>query len=64
VEKQRPELLPNLSSARSPMQIFASVIKEEVSRSSSRSHVEVMACPGGCISGAGRPQALSAVKEE
>jgi NADH-quinone oxidoreductase subunit G len=26
--------------------------------------VEVMACPGGCVSGAGQPPAAAAVKEE
>jgi NADH-quinone oxidoreductase subunit G len=45
VEKQYPELLPCLSSARSPMQMFASVIKEEISRSSSRPHVHVAIMP-------------------
>ncbi|MDR1901796.1 MAG: [FeFe] hydrogenase, group A [Treponema sp.] len=45
VEKQYPELLPSLSSARSPMQMFASVIKEEVSLSSSRTHVHIAIMP-------------------
>jgi NADH-quinone oxidoreductase subunit G len=45
VEKQYPELLPDLSSARSPMQMFASVIKEEISRSSSRPHIHAAIMP-------------------
>jgi NADH-quinone oxidoreductase subunit G len=44
-EKNYPELLPALSTARSPMQMFASVIKEETSRSSSRTHVHVAIMP-------------------
>jgi NADH-quinone oxidoreductase subunit G len=45
-EKQYSELLPNVSSCRSPMQMFASVINEESSRLSSRrhDHVAVMPC--------------------
>ncbi len=44
-EKNYPELLPHVSSCRSPMQMFASVIKED-SKTSSRSqfHVAVMPC--------------------
>jgi NADH-quinone oxidoreductase subunit G len=45
VEKQYPELLPHLSSARSPMQMFAAVIKQENSRTSSRPHVHVAVMP-------------------
>ncbi|MDR1932980.1 MAG: [FeFe] hydrogenase, group A [Spirochaetales bacterium] len=44
-EKKYPELLPSLSTARSPMQMFASVIKEETSRISSRAHVHVAIMP-------------------
>ncbi|MDR2176698.1 MAG: [FeFe] hydrogenase, group A [Treponema sp.] len=45
-EKHHPELLPHLSTARSPMQMFASVIGEETGRLSSRRrvHVAVMPC--------------------
>ncbi|MDR0377167.1 MAG: [FeFe] hydrogenase, group A [Spirochaetaceae bacterium] len=45
VEHQYPELLPCLSSARSPMQMFASVVKEEISRTSSRTHVHTAIMP-------------------
>ncbi|MDR3122780.1 MAG: [FeFe] hydrogenase, group A [Treponema sp.] len=45
VEKNYPELLPHISSARSPMQMFAAVIKEEASRISSRRHVHVAIMP-------------------
>jgi NADH-quinone oxidoreductase subunit G len=44
-EKNYPELLPHISSARSPMQMFAAVIKEETSRISSRRHVHVAIMP-------------------
>jgi NADH-quinone oxidoreductase subunit G len=44
-EKQYPELLPHVSSCRSPMQMFASVINEETSRVSSRPHVHVAVMP-------------------
>jgi NADH-quinone oxidoreductase subunit G len=44
-EKQYPEVLPLLSTARSPMQMFASVINEDVNRSSSRRHVHVAVMP-------------------
>jgi NADH-quinone oxidoreductase subunit G len=44
-EKNYPWLLPHISSARSPMQMFASVIKEEVSRTSSRPHIHVAIMP-------------------
>ncbi|WP_010250212.1 [FeFe] hydrogenase, group A [Acetivibrio cellulolyticus] len=44
-EKHYPELLPNVSTCRSPMQMFASVIKEQNSNSSRRVvHVAVMPC--------------------
>jgi len=44
-EKQYPELLPNVSTCRSPMQMFASVIKEYSKVSGKRSiHVAVMPC--------------------
>jgi NADH-quinone oxidoreductase subunit G len=44
-EKNYPELLPHISTARSPMQMFAAVIKEEASRFSSRRHVHVAIMP-------------------
>jgi NADH-quinone oxidoreductase subunit G len=44
-EKCYPELLPHLSSARSPMQMFASVIKEENKLVSNRKHVHVAIMP-------------------
>jgi NADH-quinone oxidoreductase subunit G len=44
-EKKYPELLPSISTARSPMQMFASVIKEETRRVSSRPHVHVAVMP-------------------
>jgi NADH-quinone oxidoreductase subunit G len=44
-EKQYPELLPHVSTCRSPMQMFASVINEETSRVSSRTHVHVAVMP-------------------
>jgi NADH-quinone oxidoreductase subunit G len=44
-EGQYPELLPQVSTCRSPMQMFASVIKEESSRVSSRPHVHVAVMP-------------------
>lgn len=44
-EKNHPELLPNLSTCRSPMQMFASLIKEQAKTSSRRAvHVAVMPC--------------------
>ncbi|WMJ87180.1 [FeFe] hydrogenase, group A [Anaerocolumna sp. MB42-C2] len=44
-EKNYPELLPNVSTCRSPMQMFASVIKEQNKTSSRRPvHVAVMPC--------------------
>jgi len=44
-EKFYPELLPHVSTCRSPMQMFASIIKEEYSTSSKRLvHVAVMPC--------------------
>jgi NADH-quinone oxidoreductase subunit G len=44
-EKKYPELLGSLSTARSPMQMFASVINEDSSHSSRRHvHVAVMPC--------------------
>ncbi|NLM42513.1 MAG: 4Fe-4S dicluster domain-containing protein [Clostridiales bacterium] len=44
-EKNYPELLPHVSTCRSPMQMFASIIKEE-SKTSSRKvvHVAIMPC--------------------
>jgi NADH-quinone oxidoreductase subunit G len=44
-ETNYPELLPHISRARSPMQMFAAVIKEEASRVSSRPHVHVAVMP-------------------
>jgi NADH-quinone oxidoreductase subunit G len=44
-ERNYPELLPHISTARSPMQMFAAVIKEEISRTSSRPHVHVAIMP-------------------
>lgn len=44
-EKNYPELLPHVSTCRSPMQMFASIIKEQDRHSSRRSvHVAVMPC--------------------
>lgn len=45
-EKKYPELLPNVSTCRSPMQMFASVIKEQHKISGGRKciHVAVMPC--------------------
>ncbi|MDR3193543.1 MAG: [FeFe] hydrogenase, group A [Treponema sp.] len=45
-EKRYPELLPHISTCRSPMQMFASVINDENNRISSRPmvHVAVMPC--------------------
>ncbi len=44
-EKNYPELLPNVSTCRSPMQMFASIIREQNSTSSRRCvHVAVMPC--------------------
>jgi hydrogenase, Fe-only len=44
-EKKHPELLPNISTCRSPMEMFASVLKEEYSHSSRRIvSVAVMPC--------------------
>ncbi|MDR2070674.1 MAG: [FeFe] hydrogenase, group A [Treponema sp.] len=44
-EKHHPEILPYISTARSPMQMFASVIGEETSRLSGRRHVHVAVMP-------------------
>jgi NADH-quinone oxidoreductase subunit G len=45
VEKRHPELLKNLSTCRSPMQMFASVIKDQYAASSRRVvHVAIMPC--------------------
>jgi NADH-quinone oxidoreductase subunit G len=44
-EKNYPALLPHISTARSPMQMFAAVIKEDVARRSSRPHVHVAIMP-------------------
>lgn len=45
-EKHSPDLLPHLSTCRSPMQMFASVIKEQNAAVSSRKsvHVAIMPC--------------------
>ncbi|HWR23445.1 MAG TPA: [FeFe] hydrogenase, group A [Feifaniaceae bacterium] len=44
-EKKYPELLPHVSTCRSPMQMFASVVKEQGRYSSRRAvHVAVMPC--------------------
>ena len=44
-EKNHPELLPHISTCRSPMQMFASVIKEQCRPDGKRSvHVAVMPC--------------------
>lgn len=44
-EKKHPELLPKLSTCRSPMEMFASVIKEDGKTSSRKQfHVAVMPC--------------------
>ncbi len=44
-EKKYPELLPNVSTCRSPMQMFASVIREQNKLSSRRhTHVAIMPC--------------------
>jgi NADH-quinone oxidoreductase subunit G len=45
VEKNYPELLPHVSTCRSPMQMFASVIREETRRSTSRPHIHVAVMP-------------------
>ena len=44
-EKNYPELLPHVSTCRSPMQMFASVIKAQSVSSSSRKHVHVAIMP-------------------
>jgi NADH-quinone oxidoreductase subunit G len=44
-ETRYPELLPHLSTCRSPMQMFAGVIGIEASRTSSRTHVHVAVMP-------------------
>jgi NADH-quinone oxidoreductase subunit G len=46
-EKQHPEFLPNVSTCRSPMQMMASILKDQ-SRKSARKmfHVAVMPCTG------------------
>ncbi len=44
-EKNYPELLPNISTCRSPMQMLASIVKDQSSTSSRRHvHVAVMPC--------------------
>ncbi|SHI84574.1 [FeFe] hydrogenase, group A [Lutispora thermophila] len=44
-EKNYPELLPHVSTCRSPMQMFAAIIKEESKNSSRKAvHVAVMPC--------------------
>ncbi|NLM56928.1 MAG: 4Fe-4S dicluster domain-containing protein [Clostridiales bacterium] len=45
VERKYPELMPNVSTCRSPMQMFASILKEESKHSSKDLfHVAVMPC--------------------
>ena len=44
-EKNYPELLPHVSTCRSPMQMFASVIKAQSASSSCRKHVHVAIMP-------------------
>jgi NADH-quinone oxidoreductase subunit G len=44
-EKQHPELLGSLSTSRSPMQMFASIINEDTNLKSSRRHVHVAVMP-------------------
>lgn len=44
-EKNYPELLPHVSTCRSPMQMFASVIKAQSASASSRKHVHVAIMP-------------------
>lgn len=44
VEKNHPELLPNVSTCRSPMQMLASIIKDQ-SNTSTRRHVHVAVMP-------------------
>ena len=44
-EKKHPELLANVSTCRSPMQMFASIIKQQALKSSRRNvHIAVMPC--------------------
>jgi NADH-quinone oxidoreductase subunit G len=43
-EKHRPEILPHLSTCRSPMEMFAAVLKEDPSHSS-RPHIHVAVMP-------------------
>ncbi|MBE6037267.1 MAG: 2Fe-2S iron-sulfur cluster binding domain-containing protein [Clostridiales bacterium] len=44
-ENKHPEFLPNISTCRSPMQMFASILKEQGKRSSRKMfHVAVMPC--------------------
>ena len=44
-EKKHPELLPNISTCRSPMQMFASLLKEESKQGSRKLfHVAIMPC--------------------
>lgn len=44
-EKNYPEILPNVSSCRSPMEMFASIIREQNSNSSRKAvHVAIMPC--------------------
>jgi NADH-quinone oxidoreductase subunit G len=43
-EKNYPELLPNVSTCRSPMEMLASIVKDQV-RTSSRRHVHVAVMP-------------------
>lgn len=46
-EKKHPELLPNISTCRSPMQMFASLIKDQSTKASKKMfHVAVMPCTG------------------
>ena len=46
-EKQHPEFLPNVSTCRSPMQMMASILKDQSRKSSGKMfHVAVMPCTG------------------
>ena len=46
-EKQHPEFLPNVSTCRSPMQMMASILKDQSKKSSRKMfHVAIMPCTG------------------
>lgn len=52
-EKRHPELLPNISSCRSPMQMFASLIKEQNKGADKKMfHVAIMPCTAKKFEGA------------